>query len=47
MTTGYSNGIGSLSTELPVVLNDLVPLSLVVERIIGQAHAELANLAEM
>jgi hypothetical protein len=33
--------------ELPTITEGLIPLSLVVERVIGQAHSELANLAEM
>ena len=32
--------------ELPTVLNDLIPLSFIVERVVSQAHHELANLAE-
>ncbi|KAK4703340.1 mediator of RNA polymerase II transcription subunit 14, partial [Phenoliferia sp. Uapishka_3] len=36
-----------LDAELPVILNDLVPLSFIVERVIGQVFAELANLAEI
>lgn len=35
------------ASELPEVLNDLVPLSFIVERVVGQAYTELANLAEM
>lgn len=35
------------SHELPVIRESLIPLSLVVERVIGQAHSELANLGEM
>ena len=36
-----------LSAELPVVLNDLIPLSYLVERVVGQAYSDLANLVEM
>lgn len=52
---GFTNGhadppldLGAqLASELPEVLNDLIPLSFIVERVVGQAYAELANLAEM
>lgn len=32
--------------ELPLVLNDLVPLSLVIDRSLFTAYTELSNLAE-
>lgn len=34
------------SHELPIVHNDLIPLSHILDRIISQAHHDLANLAE-
>lgn len=39
--------VQDLNAELPVVLNDLIPLSSIVQRVVAQAYAELANLAEM
>ncbi|KAI5477894.1 Mediator complex, subunit Med14 [Pseudohyphozyma bogoriensis] len=35
-----------LERELPTIMNDLVPLSVIVERVVSQAYADLANLAE-
>lgn len=37
----------NLERELPVISNDLAPLSLLVERVVDQAYVELANLAEV
>lgn len=36
-----------LASELPQVLNDLIPLSFLVERVVSQAYMELATLVEM
>ncbi|GAA6007036.1 mediator of RNA polymerase II transcription subunit 14 [Rhodotorula paludigena] len=36
----------SLDAELPVVLQDLVPLSYLIDRVVADAYADLANLVE-
>lgn len=41
-----SNLADKYAAELPTILNDLVPLPFIVERVVAQAHADLANLAE-
>ena len=37
----------ALEKELPVIEYDLVPLSLLVQRVTGQTYTDLVNLAEM
>ncbi|KAL8292356.1 hypothetical protein RQP46_001822 [Phenoliferia psychrophenolica] len=39
--------LADLAAELPVITNDLVPLSFIVERVVGQVYTELATLAEI
>lgn len=43
---GGAKGV-DLAAELEVIQHELVPLSFIVERVVGQVYAELANLAEM
>ncbi|ORY89721.1 mediator complex subunit MED14-domain-containing protein [Leucosporidium creatinivorum] len=41
-----AESVPDYSHELPTVLNDLIPLSHILDRIISQAHHDLANLTE-
>ncbi|BGO92081.1 hypothetical protein NBRC10512_000812 [Rhodotorula toruloides] len=36
----------ALERELPVILQDLVPLSYIIDRVVAQAYSDLANLVE-